>query len=57
MREYMVIGVYEDNLQRWAQSFVAGSPEDAESKAQDEVARAGSHLIIAAVLRGSEIVA
>jgi hypothetical protein len=57
MREYMVIGVYEDNLQRWAQSFVADSPEDAESKAQDAVSRCGSHLIIAAVMDGSEVVA
>ena len=54
MKTYLVIGVYEDNHQRYADYFCADSPAQAEQLAQKEVE---SPLIIAAVMLDGNIVA
>ena len=57
-KEYVVIGLYEDNMQRYADSFQARSPEEAEEKAK-KVAREfeKTDLIVAAVLLDGKVVA
>jgi hypothetical protein len=47
MRDYIVIAVYEDNLQRYATTVKASSAEEAEIRAQAE---AESPLIVAGVI-------
>lgn len=34
-KKYTVVGIYEDDGQRWCDSFDAESPEDAEEQAED----------------------
>ncbi len=53
-RTYLVVGTYEDNDQRYAASFKAFTPEEAEQMAQADV-MPGFSLIIAAVLYRGKI--
>jgi len=46
---YTVIAVYEDNLQRFATSVVAKSPQEAEALARQD---AESDLLVAGVIEG-----
>lgn len=55
-REWLVIGIYEDNNQRWAEKIKALTPCEAEHKAVAKVQRQGNSLIVAAVMSGSKIV-
>jgi predicted LPLAT superfamily acyltransferase len=55
-RSYLVVGTYEDNDQRFAQTFKAFTPEEAEQLAQADV-MPGFTLIIAAVLYQGKVVA
>lgn len=60
MSEYLVIGLYADNDQRYATTVNADTPEDAERIAQDQVVQLhpeGLELIVAAVLLNGEVVA
>lgn len=42
MRKYLVVGIYlEDDYQRFADSYEAESPEDAERMAPEDVCVAG----------------
>lgn len=50
LTDYLVVGIYADNHQRYAQQFQAASPEGAEKKAQRHVSKTGETLIIAAVI-------
>ena len=54
LKQYTVIGVYADNHQRWAESFMAEDVAHAEEQAQDS---AGGDLIIAGVVLGKVTVA
>lgn len=57
IRKYLVIGLIGGE-QRWADSFWARSPAEAENRARAQVERtASAQLRVAAVLRGSEVVA
>jgi len=47
MKEYLVIGIYEDDFARFATTVLAKDPKEAESNAQAE---ATSALIVAAVI-------
>lgn len=38
---YTVVGIYQDNHQRWAESFYASSPEDAEQQVPQGIIVAG----------------
>jgi hypothetical protein len=48
MKKYLVVGVYADDLQRWADSFVARDPVEAEELAHK--ATGDYELIVAAVI-------
>jgi IMP cyclohydrolase len=54
-RSYLVVGTYADNDQRFAQTFKAFTPEEAEQLAQEDVLP-GFELIIAAVLYQGKVV-
>ena len=53
MTRYLVVGIYADNNQRWAESFMAADAEHAEKQAHDAT---GHELIIAAVITGEDMV-
>lgn len=48
MKKYLVVGVYEDDLQRWADSFMARDPIHAEELAHKATGK--YELIVAAVI-------
>jgi len=50
VKEYLVVGVYADNHQRWAESYQAEDPEHAEEQAHNSVNGDGGGLIIAGVI-------
>jgi len=54
-RSYLVVGTFEDNDCRYAQTFKAFTPEEAEQMAQDDVLP-GFSLVIAAVLYQGKVV-
>lgn len=56
-QEYLVVGVYADDKQRYATSVVARSPEDAETQVRSEIEAEGNELIVAAVLLKGRVVA
>lgn len=53
LKEFLVIGIYEDNQQRYADTFQARTPAEAEKKAK-KVAREfeKTELEVAAVIEG-----
>lgn len=57
MHAYLVIGIYADNHQRYADTFDASTPDEAEEMAQDAAKAAHTSLIIAGVLRDGQVVA
>lgn len=50
MIEYMVIGLYADNDNRFAASFWADTPQEAEKAAMNEAAALDVGLLVAGVL-------
>lgn len=53
MKTYTVIGIYADNMQRYAESFKAKTAEEAEDKAQRQARKAeGTELLIAGTILG-----
>jgi hypothetical protein len=52
MMDYLVVGVYASDLERFATTVSAENPEDAETKAKAE---ASSELIVAAVIERSTL--
>ena len=46
-QQYTVIGIYDDNEQRFAGLYEADTPQEAEYLAQQEAEAQGCHLIIA----------
>jgi len=57
MKTYLVLGVYTDNLQRYADSFRAKTVAGAEKQALDQAKKRGEPvLIIAAVLLDGVVV-
>ena len=53
MKTYTVIGIYKDNGQRYAESFVAKDAEAAEMRAVKVVEKnGGGHLTVAGVILG-----
>lgn len=53
MKTYTVIGIYEDNGQRYADSFKAKTAEEAEAKAlRDAKKRGDGTLLIAGTVLG-----
>jgi hypothetical protein len=52
MKVYLVVGVYEHDLGRFATSVSAKDPDDAEARARKEAA---GELIVAAVIEGTDL--
>ena len=53
MKTYTVVGLYEDNLQRYADTFKARDPDQAEQLAVLQAQKdEGTNLLVAAVLEG-----
>lgn len=56
MKNYMVIGVWEDDHGRFAASYTCSSPEEAEMLAIEEyVSDDAGNLVIAGVLTGDNM--
>lgn len=52
MTTYTVIALYEDTLQRFAESYQAKSPAAAEDQAHSAAKKEGASLLVAAVIEG-----
>jgi hypothetical protein len=50
LKKYLVVGVYTDNHQRWAEAYDAEDPDHAEEQAHNSVNGEGDGLIIAGVI-------
>jgi hypothetical protein len=52
LKTYTVVGIYEDNHQRWAESYQADDAAHAEEQALDSAKSQDCELLIAAVIEG-----